>query len=81
MADEDFLNEIDAMNHLYNFGHGPKCLNYTTVTAGSKFPYPREKVDILVMTRVPGARVEDIYHNLTPRQLESIHSQLVSSLM
>jgi hypothetical protein len=46
---------------VHEIGHGPECLDYCTVNQPPDMPYPKGDVDIIVMSRVPGPILGEIY--------------------
>ncbi|OJJ31244.1 hypothetical protein ASPWEDRAFT_176334 [Aspergillus wentii DTO 134E9] len=75
-VEQDFWNEIDGVNIVHEIGHGPGYIDHVSQPAGPRFPYPNGWVDFIVMSRVPGENLEDIYRGLSRDQLESIREQL-----
>lgn len=76
IAYNDFLLECDLVEHIHAIGHAPKYLTHLTRKPGPGFPYQKGFVDYLVMSRVPGEPVGDIFINLPQELLESIRKQL-----
>jgi serine/threonine protein kinase len=80
ICEDHFLREIHTVQIVKQIGHGPKYLDYFTQIQGNSMPFPERLVDIIVMSRVPGEILGDIYKRLSDTQLRSIRTQLTSIL-
>lgn len=79
-AEEDFLYEVHAVDIINNIGHGPKLLTYLSQPQGSRLPYPKGWVDFIVMSRVPGEVLTDVYQGLSNEQLRGVQLQMAKIL-
>lgn len=75
-----YFLEIDTVKIVQKIGHGPEFLDYCTVTQKPNMPYPGADIDVIVMSRVPGEILGDIYERLSDTQLRSIRVQLTHIL-
>ncbi|KAI9929432.1 hypothetical protein ASPWEDRAFT_172912 [Aspergillus wentii DTO 134E9] len=75
-AFDHFLHECDLVEIVHEIGHGPKYISHFSRKAGPKYPYPNGLVHFLIMSRVPGENVRDIFLGLSDEQLASIKRQL-----
>ena len=80
MAMYDFFHEIRMIQAVAAIGHGPPYITHISQTEGPSMPYPPCDTDFIVMRRVPGRNLDDIYDNLSDEQLESIRLQLARIL-
>ena len=80
MAELDFIEEIRLVEEVADIDGGPKYIDHAAQSQGPTFPFPGGNVYFIVMTRVPGVNLNDIYHDLTDEQLESIRLQLAHML-
>ncbi|XHF98885.1 hypothetical protein AWENTII_002419 [Aspergillus wentii] len=75
---DNFLDEIELVKTVAQIGHGPQFIDQVSQRGGS--PYPNGLVDFIVMSRVPGENVGEIFLDLTSAQLQSIKRQLTHIL-
>lgn len=75
-AMDDFLEEIKLVEDVDEIGHGPAYIDHVSQPAGPSFPNPDGYAHFIVMMRVPGENLNDIYEDLADVQLESIQLQL-----
>ncbi|XHG08597.1 hypothetical protein AWENTII_011688 [Aspergillus wentii] len=75
-AKEDFMNEWEGVETVQKIGHGPEYIDHFMQKARPSFPYPNGKVYFLILSRVPGENVAEIYKELSFEQLESIRRQI-----
>ena len=79
-AAQDFLYEVDAVDTVNIIGHGPKLLTYISQPQGPRLPYPKGWVDFIVMSRVPGEVLTNVYQGLSNAQLRSVQLQMAKIL-
>lgn len=70
-AAQNFLDKIDFVGAVTDIGHGPKYVNYITNLTDKGFPYPG-KVGFLLMTRMSGGDMDDVFLELKGEELEDI---------
>lgn len=81
ICDDHYLLELDTVQIVEEINCGPKLLDWATHDPGDpEMPYPPGVVDIIIMSRVPGEILGDIYQDLSDRQLRSIRTQLTHIL-
>lgn len=73
---EDYIEEITLVEVVADIDHGPKYITHASQKAGPDLPCPNGGLHFIVMSRVPGEDLNDIYDSLNSDQLESIRSQL-----
>lgn len=76
----DFLHEVNAVDTVNIIGHGPQLLTYVSQHQGLQLPYPDGWVDFIVMSRVPGEVLTDVYQGLSNAQLRSVQFQMAKIL-
>lgn len=75
-----FLHEINIVKAVSEIGQGPIIIGYVLKNGGKMFPYPQGLVQLLVMSRVPGDCLGQIYRESSDAQLKSISIQLAHIL-
>lgn len=76
MAELDCMEELRLVEEVADIDGGPKYIDHAAQSQGPNFPFPGGYVYFTVMARVPGVNLDDIYQDLSDKQLESIRLQL-----
>ena len=79
-AEVNFLYEVSAVDAVHEIGHGPKLLDYASQPQGPQLPWQEGWVDFILMSRVPGENLMDVYQDLDDDQLRSVRFQIADIL-
>ncbi|EAU35598.1 predicted protein [Aspergillus terreus NIH2624] len=73
---DQYLGEADLVRTVHAIGHGPEFIANATRTQREGFPYPSLKKQLILMKRVPGEFLDEIWMDLSESQLNSIKTQI-----
>lgn len=73
---DQYLGEADLVKTVHAIGHGPEIIANATRTQREGFPYPSLKKQLILMKRVPGEFLDEIWMDLSESQLNSIKTQI-----